>query len=90
MQPNVPGHDPQELKDRFVDRTAFWGAIDQQALLPQGPPEAITADVADKIRVLGEGSGYLCAPAHIIQSDVSMEHVEAFIAAVRGYDASKT
>lgn len=83
VQPNVPGHDPQELKDQFGDRIAFWGAIDQQALLPQGPPEAIAADVAEKIRILGEGGGYLCSPAHIIQADVPMEHVEAFITAVR-------
>ena len=85
VQPNVPGHDPQELKDQFGDRMAFWGAIDQQALLPKGPPEAIEADVAEKIRILGEGGGYLCSPAHIVQADVSMEHVEAFVAAVRNH-----
>ncbi len=83
VQPNVPGHDPKDLKAKFGDRVAFWGAIDQQQLLPKGTPEQIEADVADKIRVLGEGGGYLCSPAHIIQSDVSVENVEAFIAAVK-------
>lgn len=83
VQPNVPGHDPQQLKDQFGDRFAFWGAIDQQALLPKGPPQAIAADVAEKIAILGEGGGYLCSPAHIVQADVSMEHVEALIAAVK-------
>jgi hypothetical protein len=39
--------------------------------------------VAEKIQVLGAGGGYMCAPAHIIQSDVSMENVEAFIAAAK-------
>jgi uroporphyrinogen decarboxylase len=85
VQPNVPGHDPQELKDRFGDRFAFWGAIDQQALLPRGPARAIEADVAEKIEILGEGGGYLCSPAHIIQADVSVEHVEAFIEAVKNH-----
>ena len=83
VQPNVPGHDPQELKDKFGDRLSFWGAIDQQNLLPNGTPAEIEADVAEKIRMLGAGGGYMCAPAHIIQSDVSMENVEAFIAAVK-------
>jgi uroporphyrinogen decarboxylase len=83
VQPNVPGHDPQELKDRFGDQLSFWGAIDQQQLLPFGTPEEIEADVAEKIRVLGAGGGYMCSPAHIVQADVSMENVEAFIAAVR-------
>jgi uroporphyrinogen decarboxylase len=83
VQPNVPGHEPDDLKSQFGDRLSFWGAIDQQYLLPQGSPEEIEADVKAKIDVLGEGGGYMCAPAHIIQSDTSMENVEAFIAAVK-------
>ena len=59
------------------------GAIDQQHLLPYGTAEEIEADVAEKIRVLGEGGGYMCSPAHIIQADTSMENVETFIAAVK-------
>ena len=83
VQPNVPGHEPEDLKSQFGDRLSFWGAIDQQHLLPYGTPEEIEADVAEKIRVLGDGGGYMCSPAHIIQSDTSMENVEAFIAAVK-------
>jgi uroporphyrinogen decarboxylase len=83
VQPNVPGHEPEDLKGQFGDRLSFWGAIDQQQLLPYGTSAEIEADVAEKIRVLGEGGGYMCSPAHIIQSDTSMENVEAFIAAVK-------
>ncbi len=83
VQPNVPGHDPEELKNQFGDRLSFWGAIDQQKLLPFGTPEQIEADVKAKIGVLGRGGGYMCAPAHIIQSDTPLENVEAFINAVK-------
>jgi uroporphyrinogen decarboxylase len=83
VQPNVPGHEPEDLKGQFGDRLSFWGAIDQQHLLPYGSPAEIEADVAEKIRVLGQGGGYMCSPAHIIQSDTSMENVEAFVAAVK-------
>ncbi len=83
VQPNVPGHDPEELKSQFGDRLSFWGAIDQQKLLPFGTPEQIEADVKAKIGVLGRGGGYMCAPAHIIQSDTPLENVEAFINAVK-------
>ncbi len=83
VQPNVPGHDPQELKRRFGDRLSFWGAIDQQKLLPFGSPAEIEADVKAKIEVLGQGGGYMVAPAHIIQADTPIENVEAFIAAVK-------
>jgi uroporphyrinogen decarboxylase len=83
VQPNVPGHEPNDLKSQLGDRLSFWGAIDQQHLLPNGTPQEIERDVASKIDVLGAGGGYLCSPVHIVQADTSMEHVEAFIDAVR-------
>jgi uroporphyrinogen decarboxylase len=79
VQPNVPGHEPHDLKSKFGDRLSFWGAIDQQNLLPFGTAEQIEADVKAKIEVLGRGGGYMVAPAHIIQADTSMENVEIFI-----------
>jgi uroporphyrinogen decarboxylase len=85
VQPNVPGHEPADLKGKFGDRLSFWGAIDQQKLLPFGTPEEIRADVREKLAVLGKGGGYMVAPAHIIQSDCPPENVEAFIAAVKEY-----
>jgi uroporphyrinogen decarboxylase len=83
VQPNVPGHEPHELKQKFGDRLSFWGGIDQQHLLPNGTPEEIDADVRAKIEALGEGGGYMVAPAHILQGDTPMENVEAFIDAVK-------
>jgi uroporphyrinogen decarboxylase len=83
VQPNVPGHDPEALKTQFGDRLSFWGAIDQQQLLPFGTPEEIEAEVKAKIEVLGRGGGYMCSPAHIVQADTPAENVEAFIAAVK-------
>jgi uroporphyrinogen decarboxylase len=87
VQPNVPGHEPLDLKSKFGDRMSFWGAIDQQKLLPFGTPDEIRADIKAKIAVLGEGGGYMVAPAHIIQGDTPMENVEAFIAAVKSCGA---
>jgi uroporphyrinogen decarboxylase len=83
VQPNVPGHEPTDLKSKLGDRLSFWGAIDQQHLLPNGNAAQIARDVEQKIRVLGAGGGYMCSPAHIIQADTSMENVEAFISAVK-------
>ena len=85
VQPNVPGHEPHELKDKLGDRLSFWGAIDQQHLLPNGTPDEIEQDVKHKIDVLGAGGGYMCSPAHIVQADTSVENVETFIAAVQRY-----
>jgi uroporphyrinogen decarboxylase len=85
VQPGVPGHSPREIKDEYGDKFAFWGAIDQQYLLPNGTDAELEADIREKCAVLGEGGGYMIAPAHIIQSDVSPERVEFFIETCRKY-----
>ncbi len=83
--PDVPSRNPEELKSQFCDRLSFWGAIDQQKLLPFGTPAQIEADVRAKIEVLGRRGGYMCTPPHIIQADALMENIEAFINAVKKY-----
>lgn len=79
VQPNVEGSDPQELKDRYGDRICFFGGIDQQLLLPSGDFPAIRAEIEKRIRILGKDQGYLLAPAHIIQTDVSTDTIEYMI-----------
>jgi uroporphyrinogen decarboxylase len=79
VQPGVPGHQPQDMKDNFGNRFAFWGAIDQQDLLPNGTDKELECDISEKINILGKGGGYMIAPAHIIQNDVSPERVLKFI-----------
>ena len=85
VQPGVPGHSPKELKDRFGDKFVFWGAIDQQDLLPRGSDDELKADIREKIQILGKERGYMIAPAHIIQSDVSPDRVEKFIELCKKY-----
>ena len=79
VQPGVPGHLPQDMKDNFGDKFAFWGAIDQQDLLPNGTDQELERDIIEKITILGKGGGYMIAPAHILQNDVSPERVLKFI-----------
>jgi uroporphyrinogen decarboxylase len=79
VQPGVPGHLPQDMKKNFGDLFSFWGAIDQQDLLPNGTDEELERDIIEKIKILGKHGGYMIAPAHIIQNDVSPERVLKFI-----------
>lgn len=89
VQPGVPGHLPQDVKTRFGDKFAFWGAIDQQDLLPKGSDEELEKDIIEKISILGNGGGYMIAPAHIIQPDVSPERVKKFIELCKAYGKYK-
>jgi uroporphyrinogen decarboxylase len=79
VQPGVPGHLPADMKNNFGDLFSFWGAIDQQDLLPRGTDEELETDIAEKISILGNHGGYMISPAHILQNDVSPERVEKFI-----------
>lgn len=83
VQPNVPGSDPQELKDKYGDRLCFFGGIDQQELLPSGNITNIEAEIKKRIAILGKNRGYLLAPAHILQPDVNVETIEAMIRIVK-------
>jgi uroporphyrinogen decarboxylase len=85
VQPNVPGSDPQELKDRYGDKISFFGGIDQQSLLPSGDIGRIRSDIKDRISILGKNRGYLLAPAHILQPDVAPETIEAMILAAKEF-----
>jgi uroporphyrinogen decarboxylase len=85
VQPNVPGHLPEDMKNNFGNLFSFWGAIDQQDLLPKGTDEELENDVIEKIRVLGKNGGYMVAPAHILQNDVSPERVVRFIELCKKY-----
>ncbi len=85
VQPNVPGSDPGELKERYGKKICFFGGIDQQELLPSGDFEKIRSEIRSRINILGKDRGYLLAPAHIIQPDVSPETIEIMIEAVKEF-----
>ncbi len=85
VQPNVAGSDPQELRNKYGDRICFFGGIDQQQLLPSGDLKMIREEIERRITILGKGKGYLPAPAHILQADVSVETIEAMIEIVKNF-----
>lgn len=85
VQPNVPGSDPEELKNTYGHSISFFGGIDQQQLLPQGRVEDIRKEIKYRCQVLGRDGGYLLAPAHIIQADVKPETVLLMIEAAQEF-----
>ncbi len=83
VQPNVPGSDPAELVKKYGGKINFFGGIDQQDLLPSGDVEALKKDIEMRASIMAKEGGYLMAPAHIIQSDVAPETVEAMISIIK-------
>ena len=85
VQPNVPGSDPEPLKEKYGNDISFFGGIDQQELLPGGDIDKIRSEVKYRCEILGRNGGYLLAPAHIIQADVAPETVCAMIDAAKEF-----
>lgn len=85
LQPRAEGMDGRVLKKKYADRLSFFGAIDEQKVLPFGSPEEVKEEVREKISDLAQGGGYILAPAHNIQPDTSLENIFAIYEAVEEY-----
>lgn len=77
------GMEREGLKRDFGDRLVFHGGVDNQQTLPFGTPEDVRREVADNIRILGAGGGYIIAPCHNIQAVSPPENVVALYEAGR-------
>jgi uroporphyrinogen decarboxylase len=79
MQVSAAGMAPQNLKERFAGRMAFWGGIDSQRLLPLGQPEEVRQAVRDTLQIMGRDGGYILGAVHNIQDDVPPANVWAML-----------
>jgi len=77
IQPDAKGMDMQALKDQFGDRLTFHGGVDIMRTLPRGTPDAVRAEVRDRVQRLGRGGGYILCSSHHIQPDTPVENVIA-------------
>ena len=75
VQVSAKDMDTRRLKAEFGDRLSFWGAIDTQHVLPHGTCDDVKREVERRIADLAPGGGYIVAPVHNLQSDVSPENV---------------
>ena len=74
--------DREALKRDFGDQLVFHGAMDNQHTLAFGSVEEVRQEVADNIRILGEGGGYILGPCHNVQAVSPPENIVAM------YDAA--
>jgi len=85
LQPLAFGMNPENLVDQFGKDLIFFGGIDIQELLPNGPVQKIKDEVRRRIDLFGKYRGYICAPAHNIQPDTPLENIMALFETVLDY-----
>jgi uroporphyrinogen decarboxylase len=67
----------EELARDFGDKVVFHGGVDNQHTLPFGTPEDVRREVAENMRLLGGGKGYIVAPCHNIQPNTPTQNILA-------------
>jgi uroporphyrinogen decarboxylase len=75
VQVSAVDMDTRRLKAEFGDRLSFMGAIDTQRVLPFGTPDEVKREVERRIADLAPGGGFILAPVHNVQADVSPENL---------------
>lgn len=73
IQPGAAGMDPTRLKAAYGAVMTFHGGMDTQAVLPSNDLERIDAEVSRLLEIMrpARDGGYIFAPAHNLQRDVS-------------------
>jgi uroporphyrinogen decarboxylase len=87
LQPDVVGMDHANIKEEFGRHLTFHGAISIQKTMPFGTPEDVRKEVRDRVEQLASSGGYIFCTAHNIQSDTSLDNIEALFKAYKDFGA---
>lgn len=78
FQVNCVGMDTARFKREFGKDVSIWGGSCSPVTLQFGTPEDVREETSRRIDDLAPGGGFVFAPIHIIQGDVSVENIIAW------------
>jgi uroporphyrinogen decarboxylase len=76
LQPSA-GMDIGAIKAEWGDRLCLMGNIDQDSVLPFGPPERVARVVEETIRAAAPGGGYILSSTNTLVRELPLENVLA-------------
>jgi uroporphyrinogen decarboxylase len=79
LQPSL--YDLAEIKQRYGDRLAFYGGVDEDRTLAFGTPGEVRTEVFARAEQMGRGGGYILQSSHTILDDVPLPNIIAYIEA---------
>ena len=74
---------PVEIYGTYHDRVALWGTIGTQTTMPFGSVGEVTSKTREMIELCKMGGKLVIAPTHILEPEVPLDNVDAFINTVR-------
>jgi len=75
--------DLEPLKKAFGTQLVFEGTIGTQSTMPFGSPDEVRRVVRERKRTLGDDGALILAPTHVLEPEVPLENIEAFVDACR-------
>jgi len=77
--------DFKEIHAKYGDRISFSGTIGTQSTMPFCTPEEVKNTVWRNLEIAGDKGGLLCCPTHILEPEVPVENVFAYVEACKSF-----
>jgi uroporphyrinogen decarboxylase len=77
--------DFRELHEMYGDKLSFHGTLGTQSVMPFGTPEDVRRTVFENLNIAGEKGGLFVCPTHLLEPEVPVENVIAYIKACADY-----
>ena len=74
-----------EIHREYGERLSFHGTIGTQSVMPFGTPSEVRKKVFDNLDIAGKKGGLFVAPTHLLEPDVPVENIVAYINACAEY-----
>lgn len=77
--------DFEEIYRKYGSQISFHGTIGTQTVMPKGTPEEVKETVWHNLDIAGEKGGLFVAPTHLLEPEVPLENILAYVEACRTY-----
>ena len=77
--------DFRELYEQYKGRLSFCGVLGTQSIMPFGTPEEVRKATFAYMDLVGPQGGLLACPTHVLEPEVPIENVVAYLEACRDY-----
>ena len=81
--------DFEEIYRKYGDKISFHGTIGTQTVMPHGTPQEVKEAVWHNLDIAGEKGGLFVAPTHMLEPEVPLENILAYVEACREYAGKK-
>ena len=75
----------KQIHDEFGEVLSFHGTIGTQSVMPFGTPSDVRKKVFENLDIAGKKGGLFVAPTHLLEPDVPIENIVAYIRACAEY-----